>query len=181
MSRIGRLPVKIPEGVSVKVDSSNLVNVKGPAGILEKAMHPDMKIVIEGNVINITRPSELKLHKSLHGLTRTLINNMVTGVSKGYEKALDIQGVGYRAQKQGKKLILNLGYSHPIEMEEPEGITFDVPAANKIIVKGIDKQLVGEYAAKIRGKRKPEVYLGKGIRYANEVVKLKEGKSGAKK
>lgn len=179
MSRIGKLPVEIPQGVDVKI-ANNVVSVKGPGGLLEKSMHPDMIIEINDGILTVKRPTESKLHKSLHGLTRSLINNMVIGVSKGYEKTLEIHGVGYRAQKQGKKLVLNLGYSHLIEMEEAEGITFDVPAANRIIVKGIDKQRVGEFAAKIRDKRKPEVYLGKGVRYANEIIKLKEGKSGAK-
>ncbi len=178
MSRIGRLPIKIPAGVDVKVDADNVVTVKGQKGTLTKKFHNDMIIKVEDGVIKVERPSDEKMHKSLHGLTRTLINNMVEGVTKGYEKALEIQGVGYRAQKQGKKLVLTLGYSHPVELEEPEGITVEVPAQNKIIVKGIDKQAVGEFAAIIRSKRRPEVYKGKGIRYEGEVVRLKEGKTG---
>jgi len=180
MSRIGRLPIDVPKGVDVKVDENNVVTVKGQKGTLTKEMHKDMIINMEGGKILVSRPSEDKLHKSLHGLTRSLINNMVEGVTKGFEKGLDIHGVGYRAAKQGKKLVLTLGYSHPVEMEEPQGITVDVPAPNKIIVKGIDKQAVGEFAAKIRIKREPEVYKGKGIRYEKEVVKLKEGKAGGK-
>ncbi|HEX9060607.1 MAG TPA: 50S ribosomal protein L6 [Clostridia bacterium] len=180
MSRIGRMPISIPKGVDVKVDSSNIVTVKGAKGTLTNNMHKDMIIKVENDAILVQRPSENKLHKSLHGLTRTLINNMVEGVTKGYEKGLEINGVGYRAQKQGKKLVLTLGYSHPVEMDEPTGITVEVPAPNKIIVKGIDKQAVGEFAAKIRGKREPEVYKGKGIKYETEVIRRKEGKTGGK-
>ena len=180
MSRIGRMPVKIPAGVDVKVDKANKITVKGKGGTLERMLHKEMIIEIENGTITVKRPSENKMHKSLHGLTRSLINNMVEGVTKGYEKTLVINGVGYRAQMQGKKLVMNLGYSHPVEMEQPEDIVFEVPAANRIVVKGIDKQKVGEFAAKIRGKRKPDVYKGKGIRYENEVIRLKEGKAGAK-
>ncbi len=180
MSRIGRMPVKIPAGVDVKVDKANKIIVKGKGGTLERMLHKEMIIEIENGTITVKRPSENKMHKSLHGLTRSLINNMVEGVTKGYEKTLVINGVGYRAQMQGKKLVMNLGYSHPVEMEQPEDIVFEVPAANRIVVKGIDKQKVGEFAAKIRGKRKPDVYKGKGIRYENEVIRLKEGKAGAK-
>ena len=180
MSRIGRMPVVVPAGVEVKISEGNVVSVKGPKGSLSQGLSTDMIIKMEdGNVI-IQRPSEIKKHKSLHGLTRTLINNMVVGVTQGYEKTLDINGVGYRASKSGNKLVLNLGYSHPIEMEEPEGVTTEVPAPNKIIVKGIDKQAVGEFAAKIRIKRKPEPYKGKGIKYSNEIIRRKEGKTGAK-
>lgn len=179
MSRIGKMPIPVPKGVDIKLDGSTLT-VKGQKGTLSKEFHKDMIIKIEDEIILVQRPSENKLHRSLHGLTRTLINNMVEGVTKGFEKALDINGVGYRAQKQGKKLVLTLGYSHPVEMEEPSGITVDVPAPNKIIVKGSDKQAVGEFAAKIRAKRKPEVYKGKGIKYEKEVIRLKEGKAGAK-
>lgn len=180
MSRIGKMPIEIPKGVDIKIGENNLLTVKGQKGTLTKQLHKDMIIKIEDGNILVQRPSEQKLHKSLHGLTRTLVNNMVDGVTKGFEKALDIQGVGYRAAKQGKKLVLTLGYSHPVEMEEPAGITVEVPAPNKIIVKGMDKQIVGEFAAKIRGKREPEVYKGKGIRYEGEVIRLKEGKTGGK-
>jgi large subunit ribosomal protein L6 len=179
MSRIGKMPVEIPNGVNVDI-SANTVAVKGPKGSLTKELHKDMIIKKEGGKVIVARPSDEKLHKALHGLTRTLINNMVIGVTKGFEKSLEINGVGYRAQKQGKKLVLTLGYSHPVEMEEPEGITIDVPATNKIIVKGCDKQAVGEIAAKIRSKRVPEVYKGKGVKYETEVIRRKEGKAGAK-
>lgn len=180
MSRIGKMPIAIPKGVDVKLDSENVLTVKGQKGTLTKGFHKDMIIKIEDGTILVQRPSDEKMHKALHGLTRSLINNMVDGVTKGYEKALDIVGVGYRAQKQGKKLVLTLGYSHPVEMEEPAGMTIEVPAPNKVIVKGIDKQMVGELAAKIRSKREPEVYKGKGVRYENEVIRLKEGKTGGK-
>ena len=180
MSRIGKLPIEIPKGVEVKLDNENTLTVKGQKGSLVKKFHKDMVIAIEDGKIIVRRPSDEKLHKALHGLTRTLINNMIIGVTNGFEKGLEINGVGYRAQKQGKKLILTLGYSHPVEIEEPSGITIDVPAPNKIIVKGIDKQLVGEIAAKIRSKREPEVYKGKGIKYETEVIRRKEGKAGGK-
>ena len=180
MSRIGRMPVVIPAGVEVKVTENNEVQVKGPKGTLTQQLSSEMKITVEGAQIIVERPSEDKRHKSLHGLTRTLINNMVVGVTQGYEKNLEINGVGYRASKSGKKLVLNLGYSHPVEMEEPEGVTVEVPAQNKIVVKGIDKQAVGEFAAKIRSKRAPEPYKGKGIKYDYEVIKRKEGKTGGK-
>lgn len=180
MSRIGRKPIDIPAGVDVKLENGNFIQVKGPKGTLEKKLHEDMIIKVEGNQINVERPSEEKMHRSLHGLTRTLIYNMVVGVTEGFQKNLEIHGVGYRAQKTGKKLVLNLGYSHPIEFNEPEGITIEVPAANKIIVKGADKQAVGELAAKIRSTRAPEPYKGKGIKYENEVIRRKEGKTGAK-
>lgn len=181
MSRIGKLPIAVPKGVDVKVDGNNVVTVKGQKGTLTNQFHKDMIITLESDTLTVQRPSDEKIHKSLHGLTRTLLNNMVEGVTKGYEKALDINGVGYRAQKQGKKLVLTLGYSHPVEMEEPAGITVEVPAPNKIIVKGTDKQAVGEFAAKIRGKREPEPYKGKGIKYETEVIRRKEGKTGGKK
>lgn len=180
MSRIGKLPVVIPAGVDVKL-SGQEVTVKGPKGTLTQIFHPDMVIEREGNEIVVKRPSDLKKHKALHGLTRSLINNMVIGVTEGYSKTLEINGVGYRAQKQGNKLLLTLGLSHPVEMEEPEGITIEVPAQNQIIVKGADKQAVGEVAAKIREKRLPEPYKGKGIKYSTEVILRKEGKTGAKK
>ena len=180
MSRIGKLPIAVPKGVDVKLTGDNVLTVKGSKGTLTKQFHKDMIIKMEGEQITVERPSDLKMHKSLHGLTRTLVNNMVEGVTNGYQKALDINGVGYRAQKQGKKLVLTLGYSHPVEMDDPEGITTEVPAPNKIIVKGIDKQVVGEVAAKIREKRPPEPYKGKGIKYENEVIRRKEGKTGGK-
>lgn len=180
MSRIGKMPIEIPKGVDIKIENGNLVTVKGPKGTLTKQFHQDMIIKVEDGNIVVQRPSEEKVFKSLHGLTRTLIFNMVEGVTKGFEKGLEINGVGYRAQKQGNKLVLNLGYSHPVEMVEPDGITVEVPAPNKVIVKGIDKQAVGEFAAKIRANRKPEVYKGKGIRYENETIRRKEGKAGAK-
>ncbi len=179
MSRIGKMPIEIPAGVNVDIKGS-VVTVKGPKGTLTKELHNDMIIKIEGTQIVVLRPSEEKMHKALHGLTRTLVSNMVEGVTNGFQKVLDVNGVGYRVQKQGKKLILTLGFSHPVEMEEPEGITVDIPAPNKIIVKGCDKQEVGEFAAKIRKKRPPEVYKGKGIKYETEVIRRKEGKAGAK-
>lgn len=184
MSRIGKMPVEVPNGVNIDVSDDNIVTVKGPKGTLTKEFHKDMIIEEEDGKVVVKRSSDNKLNKSLHGLTRSLINNMIIGVSKGFEKALDISGVGYRAQKQGKKIVINLGYSHPVEIEEPEGITIDVPAPNKIIVRGCDKQLVGECAAKIRSKREPSAYLSnnavKGIKYENEVVRTKVGKAGAK-
>ncbi|HBN85657.1 MAG TPA: 50S ribosomal protein L6 [Clostridiales bacterium] len=179
MSRIGRLPVNIPSGVTVKVDNDNIVTVKGPNGTLTQAVHPDMTIEQEQNTLLIKRSSDNKKQRALHGLTRSLVNNMVIGVKDGFSKKLEINGVGYRAQKQGKKLVLTIGYSHPVEMEEPAGITYEVPDANTIIVKGIDKQLVGEMAAKIRFKRPPEPYKGKGIKYADEIILRKEGKAGS--
>lgn len=178
MSRIGRMPITIPAGVNVNIEGNNIVSVKGPKGTLSKQLHKDMIIKIEDGSIIVERPTEIKMHKALHGLTRTLIANMVEGVTAGFQKNLEINGVGYRAQKQGKKLVLSLGYSHPVEMEEPEGITVEVPAPNKIIVKGADKQAVGEFAAKIRAKREPEPYKGKGIKYDTEIVRRKEGKTG---
>jgi large subunit ribosomal protein L6 len=181
VSRIGKMPVEIPSGVDFKLGDGNSVTVKGPNGTLSKELHKDMIINYEGNTVTVQRPSEKRIHKSLHGLTRTLIANMVHGVTEGYSKTLEINGVGYRAQKQGKKLVLTLGYSHPVELEEPEGITIDVPAPNQIIVKGADKQLVGHVASKIREKRPPEPYKGKGIKYSDEHIRRKEGKSGVKK
>ena len=180
MSRIGRMPVTVPAGVEVKISDDNVVSVKGPKGNLTQNLSNDMKIKMDKGIITVERPTENKKHKALHGLTRTLINNMILGVTQGYEKTLEINGVGYRASKNGKKLVLNLGYSHPVEMEEPDGITFEVPAPNRIIVKGIDKQAVGEYAAIIRSKREPEPYKGKGIKYSYETIRRKEGKTGAK-
>ena len=179
MSRIGRLPVVVPTGVEVTIAENNEVTVKGPKGTLEKALPREMDIKLEDGHVVVTRPSDLKKMKSLHGLTRTLIQNMVTGVSEGYEKVLEVNGVGYRAAKQGKKLVLSLGYSHPVEMEDPEGLESAVDG-NKIIVKGIDKERVGQYAAEIRDKRRPEPYKGKGIKYADEVIRRKVGKTGKK-
>lgn len=177
MSRIGKLPIDIPSGVEVKIDDSSVI-VKGPKGELQKIFHRDMNIEIKDNQLVVTRPSDKKEHRALHGLTRSLLNNMIVGVSKGFEKKLEINGVGYRAQKQGKKLVLNLGYSHPIEMEDPEGLESVVEGTNKIVVKGIDKEKVGLYAANIRSKRKPEPYKGKGIKYADERIIRKVGKTG---
>lgn len=179
MSRIGRMPINIPSGVEVKLNG-NEFTVKGPKGTLTQSFHKDMIIEKVDNTIVVNRPSEIKKHKALHGLTRSLINNMVVGVTEGFSKKLEINGVGYRAQKQGKKLVLTLGYSHPVEMEESKDITVEVPAQNQIIVTGIDKQVVGEFAAKIREKRPPEPYKGKGIKYADEIIRRKEGKAGAK-
>lgn len=179
MSRIGLKPIDIPNGVEVKVDNKNYVVVKGPKGTLEQHLSKDMKIEINENIIAVTRPTENKKHKSLHGLTRTLLNNMIIGVTDGYQKVLEIVGVGYRAQKQGKKLVLNLGFSHPVEMEDPEGIETTVEGNNKIIVKGIDKQKVGNYAAVIRDWRKPEPYKGKGIKYSDEQIRRKAGKTAS--
>lgn len=181
MSRIGRLPITVPAGVDVKIGADNEVTVKGPNGTLSRKLHSDMIIKQDGATITVERPSENKEHKALHGLTRTLINNMVVGVTDGFVKELEINGVGYRAQMQGKKLVLGLGYSHPVEYEAPAGITIEVPAPNKIIVKGANKEVVGETAAKIREYRLPEPYKGKGIKYVDEFIRRKEGKAGAKK
>ena len=181
MSRIGRKPIAIPAGVTVTLAEGNVVTVKGPKGELTQTMHGDMIIKVEAAEVIVERPSEQKLHKSLHGLTRTLIANMVTGVSEGFKKELEINGVGYRAQKQGNKLVLGLGYSHPVEMEDIPGLTVEVPAPNKIIVSGADKQAVGQLAAKIREKRPPEPYKGKGIKYVDERIIRKEGKVGKSK
>ena len=180
MSRIGRMPIAIPAGVTVDIAENNKVTVKGPKGTLERVLVPEMEITREGDEIIVKRPNDLKRMKSLHGLTRTLINNMVVGVTNGYEKVLEINGVGYRAQKQGKKLTLSLGYSHPVEMEDPEGIETVLEGQNKITVKGIDKEKVGQYAAEIRDKRRPEPYKGKGIKYADETIRRKVGKTGKK-
>lgn len=180
MSRIGRLPIDIPSGVEVKIEDNNKVTVKGPKGTLVKELPVEMDIKVENNQVVVTRPNDLKKMKSLHGLTRTLINNMVIGVTEGYKKVLEINGVGYRGQKQGKKLTLSLGYSHPVEMEDPEGIEVTMEGQNLIIVSGIDKEKVGQYAAEIREKRKPEPYKGKGIKYQDEVIRRKVGKTGKK-
>lgn len=178
MSRVGRLPIAIPAGVTVTVTPENVVTVKGPMGELVEAMHKDMNIAVENNEAVVTRPSDVKEHRALHGLTRALINNMVEGVTKGFQKTLILNGVGYRAQKQGKKLVMNLGYSHPVEIDAVEGVEFETPETTKVVVKGINKQKVGEAAAKIRSWRKPEPYKGKGIRYEGEVIRRKEGKTG---
>ncbi|MFZ5641733.1 MAG: 50S ribosomal protein L6 [Bacillota bacterium] len=180
MSRIGRQPITIPQGVEVKIDG-NLVTVKGPKGQLARELHRDMQVVVEDNVMRIERPTDNKLHRSLHGLTRTLVNNMVEGVTKGFEKALELTGVGYRATKQGKKLVLSVGYSHPVEMEPKDGLEIEVPAPTKVIVKGIDKEAVGAFAANVRSVREPEPYKGKGIKYEGERIRRKVGKTGAKK
>ena len=177
MSRIGNKPITVPNGVEVKLDGQKLT-VKGPKGTLEREIHKNISVSIEGNVIKVTRPNDEAINRSLHGLTRTLISNMINGVEKEYTRELQINGVGYRAQKQGNDLNLTLGYSHPVIFEAPEGISFDVPNPNTIIVKGIDKELVGQTAANIRTKRPPEVYRGKGIKYAEEVIRRKEGKTG---
>lgn len=179
MSRIGKKPIDIPAGVNVSIDGQ-VVSVKSGSTTLQHTVHPDITAELSGSQILVTRPSDAKEHRSLHGLTRSLINNMVVGVSQGFSKNLEINGVGFRAQKQGNKVVLNLGYSHPIEVVEPEGITVDVPAPNRLTVKGADKQLVGETAAKIRALRLPDPYKGKGIKYDYEVLRLKEGKTGAK-
>ena len=180
MSRIGRLPIDIPAGVEVKIEEGNKVTVKGPKGTLEKCLPVEMTIKQEDNQVVVTRPNDLKKMKSLHGLTRSLIANMITGVSEGYEKKLEINGVGYRAQKKGKEITFNLGFSHPVVMTDPEGSETEMDGQNIIIVKGIDKEKVGQYAAEIRELRKPEPYKGKGIKYADEVIRRKVGKTGAK-
>ena len=179
MSRIGRMPIAVPAGVTVDIAENNQVTVKGPKGTLSRVLPAEMDIKLEGDQVVVTRPNDLKKMKSLHGLTRTLIHNMVVGVTEGYTKELEVNGVGYRAQKQGKKLVLNLGYSHPVELEDPEGLESKVDG-NKIIVSGIDKEKVGQYAAEIRETRKPEPYKGKGIKYADEVIRRKVGKTGKK-
>ena len=181
MSRIGRKPITVPAGVEVKVDGANVVTVKGPKGTLTQAIHPNMTIEVNSAEINVTRPNDEKENRALHGLSRTLIANMVEGVTKGYEKKLEVNGVGYRVAKEGKKLVMNLGYSHPVVMTEIDGVTFETPDANTIFVKGIDKQLVGQVAAQVREKRPPEPYKGKGIKYATEHIRRKEGKAGKAK
>ena len=178
MSRIGKLPITIPGGVTITVGDDNTVTVKGPKGELSEKISPDIEFSMDNGIMNVIRPTDNKRHRALHGLSRTLVNNMVVGVTTGFEKQLDIVGVGYRAQKQGNKLVLNMGYSHPVEFVEPEGITYEVPAPTKILVKGICKQQVGQLAANIRAVREPEPYKGKGIKYSNEVIRRKEGKTG---
>jgi len=181
MSRIGRAPIAVPAGVEIKVEDNNVVTVKGPKGTLTQKFNPNMNIAMEGNVITVTRPNDAKENRSLHGLTRTLINNMIVGVTEGYKKELDVNGVGYRVAKEGNKLVMNLGFSHQVIMEEKNGITIEVPGPNKIVVMGCDKQVVGQFAAEVREKRPPEPYKGKGIKYVDEVIRRKAGKTGAKK
>ena len=178
MSRIGRMPIAVPTGVTVDIAENNQVTVKGPKGELTRKLAPEMKIEKDGEEIKVSRPNDLKKMRSLHGLTRTLIHNMIVGVTEGYQKKLEVNGVGYRAQKQGKKLTLSLGFSHPVEMEDPEGVEVTVDGQNLIIVSGIDKEKVGQYAAEIREKRPPEPYKGKGIKYDYEVIRRKAGKTG---
>jgi len=180
MSRIGRAPITVPAGVDVKITDDNFVTVKGPKGTLEQAISPEIKISVDGAIINLSRPTDVPRHRSLHGLSRTLINNMIVGVTDGFKKELDINGVGYRAAMEGKKLVMNLGYSHQVIIDEIDGISIEVPATNKIIITGIDKQKVGQFAADVRKKRPPEPYMGKGIKYADEVIRRKEGKTGVK-
>ena len=181
MSRIGRMPITVPAGVEVNVADGNVVTVKGPKGTLTQNLHPNMTITQEGNVITVTRPNDLKENRSLHGLTRTLLNNMVVGVTEGYTKKLEVNGVGYRVAKEGNKLVMNLGFSHQVTMEEKAGITIEVPGPNKIVILGCDKQAVGQFAAEVREKRPPEPYKGKGIKYTDEVIRRKAGKTGGKK
>ena len=181
MSRIGRMPITVPAGVEVSVAAGNVVTVKGPKGTLTQQLHPDMVIEQNGSEITVKRPSDDKEHRSLHGLTRTLLNNMVTGVHEVYKKELEINGVGYRAAKEGSNLVMNLGYSHQVIVPEIEGISIEVPSANKIVISGCDKQMVGQFAAEVREKRPPEPYKGKGIKYVDEVIRRKVGKTGAKK
>ena len=180
MSRIGKMPITVPAGVEINVAEGNVVTVKGPKGTLTRAFHPNMKITVDGAVATVTRPNDEKANKSLHGLSRTLLNNMVVGVTAGFKKELDVNGVGYRVAKEGNKLVMNLGYSHQVIMEEIPGITIEVNG-NKITVRGIDKQAVGQFAAEVRGKRPPEPYKGKGIKYTTEVIRRKVGKTGGKK
>ena len=179
MSRIGKMPIAVPAGVTVDIAENNKVTVKGPKGELSRNLAPEMEIKMDGDVITVSRPNDLKRNRALHGLTRTLLNNMIIGVTEGYKKTLEVNGVGYRASKQGKKLVRNLGYSHPVEMEDPEGLETTVED-NKIIVAGIDKEKVGQYAAEIRSTRAPEPYKGKGIKYDYEVIRRKVGKTGKK-
>lgn len=179
MSRIGNMPITVPAGVEFKIDGNHIA-VKGPKGSLERDIHPNMKVELDGNEIKVSRPDDTNINKSLHGTTRALIHNMVEGVVNEFKVELEINGVGYRAQKQGNKLVMSLGYSHPVEMEAPEGITFDLTDANHIVVRGIDKELVGQVANEVRSKRPPEVYRGKGIKYATEHIRRKEGKAGKK-
>ena len=180
MSRIGREPIDLPAGVEAKIDGQN-ITVKGPKGELAMSVHPNITVKQEGNVLHVTRPNDLKENRALHGLTRSLVHNMVVGVSTGYQKTLDVNGVGYRVALEGQKLVMNLGYSHQVFVEPPKGITIEVPNPNQIVIKGADKQLVGQFAAEVREKRPPEPYKGKGIKYSDEVIRRKVGKTGAKK
>ena len=179
MSRIGNMPVTVPEGVEVKIDGQH-ITVKGPKGSHERDIHPNIKVELDGNEIKVSRPDDTNINKSLHGTTRALIHNMVEGVVHEFKVELEINGVGYRAQKKGNDLLMNLGYSHPVEMKAPQGVTFDLPDANHIVVRGIDKEVVGQVANEVRSKRPPEVYRGKGIKYATEHIRRKEGKAGKK-
>ena len=181
MSRIGKKPIVVPAGVTVEIAAGNNVTVKGPKGTLTYAFHPDMILKLDGAVVTVERPDEEHLHKSLHGLTRTLLNNMVEGVSKGYSKELEVNGTGYRAEKKGNQLVMRLGFSHEVFVDEIPGITIEVPGPNRIIINGIDKQVVGQFAAEVRSKRPPEPYKGKGIKYTTEVIRRKAGKAGGKK
>ena len=181
MSRLGRAPIAIPAGVEVKIEAENVVTVKGPKGTLTQKFNPNMAIAIEDGVLHVTRPNDAKENRSLHGLTRTLIHNMVVGVTEGYKKELDVNGVGYRVAKEGSKLVMNLGFSHQVTVEEIPGIEIEVPNPNKIVIHGCDKQQVGQFAAEVREKRPPEPYKGKGIKYTDEVIRRKAGKTGAKK
>ena len=181
MSRIGRMPITVPAGVEVNVAAGNVVTVKGPKGTLVKNLHPEMLIEQEGNTILVKRPSDNKEHRALHGMTRALLNNMVIGVSEGFKKELDVNGVGFRVAKEGKNLVMNIGFSHQVIVPEVDGITIDVPGPNKIVISGTDKQMVGQFAAEVREKRPPEPYKGKGIKYVDEVIRRKVGKTGAKK
>ena len=181
MSRIGRMPISVPAGVEVTIGADNLVAVKGPEGTLTEQLSPAMTISQEGSELHVTRPNDAKENRALHGLTRSLLHNMVVGVTDGFKKELDVNGVGYRVAKEGNKLVMNLGFSHQVTMEEPEGISIDVPNPNKIVISGSDKQKVGQFAAEVREKRPPEPYKGKGIKYTDEVIRRKEGKTGVKK
>jgi len=180
MSRIGRAPIPMPQGVEVKVSDLNVVTVKGPKGTLERQISSEIAVSVDGAEINVTRESDVPRHRSLHGLSRSLVNNMIVGVTEGFKKELDINGVGFRAAKEGKKLVMNLGFSHQVIVEEIDGISIEVPTPNKVIISGIDKQRVGQFAADVRKKRPPEPYKGKGIKYVDEVIRRKEGKTGAK-
>ena len=181
MSRIGRMPISVPAGVEISIGESNLVTVKGPKGTLTQQFHPNMTLAMAGTELHVTRPNDLKENRALHGLTRSLLHNMVVGVTEGYKKTLDVNGVGYRVAMEGGKLVMNLGFSHQVIMEAPEGITIETPTANQIVISGYDKQLVGQFAAKVREKRPPEPYKGKGIKYSDEVIRRKVGKTGVKK